>query len=78
LEPSIFTIQWFVCLFSNSLHVDIVKLVWDYLFIKGSTILFKVGLVVLDYCCKDLVKATDFSDAILIIEETLKGIKDLE
>jgi hypothetical protein len=52
--------------------------VWDYLFIKGSTILFKVGLVVLDYCCKDLVKATDFSDAILIIEETLKGIKDLE
>jgi hypothetical protein len=37
-----------------------------------------VGLVVLDYCCKDILKISDFSEAILIIEEKLKGIKDLE
>lgn len=52
--------------------MKLVKLIWDYLFLKGSTILFKVGLVVMEYCKQDLLKITGFEQAILIIEEKLK------
>eukprot|EP01103_Thecamoeba_quadrilineata_P013674 TRINITY_DN3862_c0_g1_i1.p1 TRINITY_DN3862_c0_g1~~TRINITY_DN3862_c0_g1_i1.p1 ORF type:complete len:230 (+),score=32.12 TRINITY_DN3862_c0_g1_i1:123-812(+) len=40
-------VQWFLCIFSNSLPITATLRVWDSLMLEGSKILFRVGLAAL-------------------------------
>jgi len=40
--------QWFVCLYTNNkINKVITKIIWDYLLIDGSIILFKAALAII-------------------------------
>ena len=59
-DTSLFSIQWFVCLFCKNLQSKLIEIVFDNLFIDGSIVLFKIGLVILKLLENEILKARDF------------------
>lgn len=59
-DTSLFSIQWFVCIFSKNLQGVLLDIVFDNLVIQGSSILFKIGLVLLKFLENEILKAKDF------------------
>eukprot|EP00947_MAST-08B_sp_MAST-8B-sp1_P000965 g965.t1 len=43
----VISLQWFLCLFVNTLPVDASLRVWDCFFLEGSTVLFRVAIALL-------------------------------
>jgi hypothetical protein len=44
LDSSLFTVQWVICLFANTLPHNLVVALWDRLFTEGPCLLFKACL----------------------------------
>lgn len=61
--------KWLVCLFVNNLPEDTEYLVWDLFFIKGSQVLFRVALTVLELMQDEILKADDFKQIYDIIDQ---------
>lgn len=77
-EPSVLVIQWFICLYVNTLKNNIAKVIFDHLFTDGNCILFKVALIILDYCEKPILGASEFPELIMCIEKNAKLINNAE
>lgn len=45
---NVFTMQWFLTLFSNCLPKPIVLRIWDLIFLEGNEILIRTGLAIWD------------------------------
>lgn len=71
LDPSLVSLQWFICLFSYNLQPEVCCIfykkcfkvsdeIWDHLFLEGSKMLFKAGLSILSLIEKNLLKCTGF------------------
>ncbi len=50
VHTGLFLTQWFVCLFTQNLQPDLLKVAWDHLLLKGNVALLKIALVVLELC----------------------------
>jgi hypothetical protein len=59
-DTSLFSIQWFVCVFCKNLSGSLLEIVLDNLVILGSEILFKTGLAILKILEPELLKTKDF------------------
>jgi hypothetical protein len=57
IDPSIFSIEWFVCIFTSSIPFYLVRLVWDRLIIEGMSALIKTGLILLGEFESQILKA---------------------
>lgn len=44
IELSLISIQWFLTLFSGSVHMKILLRIWDLFFYEGSVLLFRIAL----------------------------------
>ncbi|XP_027197964.2 TBC1 domain family member whacked-like [Dermatophagoides pteronyssinus] len=53
IEPEIYMTEWFMCIYSRSLPWPSVLRVWDMFLCEGLTILFKVGLYLVDSTLKN-------------------------
>jgi len=60
MDVSTITLQWFMCLFVNTLPLDVTLRVWDCLFLEGPKILFRAALNVLKLNEKAIKKADSF------------------
>ena len=76
LESSIINIQWFICLFCFSFNIEIVKSLWDMIFIQGFQIVFCIGLAIISIVKKKLFKIDDFVEALSRVESECKAISD--
>ena len=61
LDPSLVSLQWFVCLFSYNLQPEISDEIWDNFLVKGSKILFKAGLSIISLIEKNVMSCKEFS-----------------
>lgn len=61
-DTSLFSIQWFVCVFCKNLKGKLLEVVWDNLLIEGSVALFKVGLTILKILEGEIFKTQDFGN----------------
>jgi len=61
LDPSLVSLQWFVCLFSYNLQIDVSDSILDHLFLQGSKVLFKASLSIVSLLERELLKCPDFS-----------------
>jgi uncharacterized protein HemY len=52
--------------------------VWDHLLAEGSIALLKTGLVLLDYCQDDILRAKDFPEVIVLVEEATERLDDVQ
>jgi len=60
LDPSLVSLQWFICLFSYNLKPEVSDQIWDQLFLFGSKILFKAGLSMFTLIEKNILKCKEF------------------
>ena len=81
LDPSLFSVQWFVCMFSCSFDRDVVVRIWDIFFVEGSVFLFKVALGIIKLAKDIIINIDDFrkgyvDDEMRFIEEYTKSVHD--
>jgi len=60
LDPSLISLQWFICLFSYNLKNEVTDRIWDHLFLCGSKILFRAGLSIISLVEKSFLKCKEF------------------
>ena len=60
LDPAVIVFQWFVCLFSYSLPVQTSIRVWDLIFLKGSKMLIRFALAIIEIIKDRILEATEF------------------
>ena len=78
LEPMLFAVQWFVCIFSYNFPSDIVIRIWDIFFVEGLLFVFKVALSILFIYRKEILKITDFNEGISFCGKMAENIDDLD
>jgi len=66
------TVNWFLCLYVNSLPLEIELRVWDILFCEGSDIIFHTGLALLKIHEHRLANADNFEHVLNILKDTQK------
>ena len=71
LEPIL--VPWFLCLYINVLPLYTVCRVWDCLFWEGNTILFRIGLTMMNSKSKQILQADDFLNVYSILKRPLPG-----
>ncbi|KAL4450312.1 hypothetical protein ABPG74_009018 [Tetrahymena malaccensis] len=67
--------QWIVCLFTQALDDSLLLVIFNHLFTKGSVIIFKVCLVLINYCEKEILKSEGL-EVVKKVENKLKDWKD--
>ncbi|CAD8104955.1 unnamed protein product [Paramecium primaurelia] len=77
LEANFYAIQWFVCLFTPNLHIDIVKEIWMRVMVQGNRALIASGIAILFIFEKDLLKFSDFGDLLEFFKKNLKEYKNI-
>jgi hypothetical protein len=79
---SVSSIPWFICLFAATLENEVVARIWDFMFLYGSCVLFRVGLGVLRRVEMVAVKAGSASSGdlrgFLATELKLVTVADVE
>ncbi len=60
LDPSLVSLQWFVCLFSYNLQPEVSDAIWDHLFLLGSKALFRAALAIVSLIERNLLKCSEF------------------
>lgn len=76
LDLALIAFQWFVCLFTYNLPEVTSLKVWDLLFIKGSKILFRVALAIIEMMRNDILSSEDFSELFLVLDRVPKTMDD--
>eukprot|EP01132_Coremiostelium_polycephalum_P005103 gene5103-6351_t len=63
----VFSMEWFLCLFSTSLPPQLFLIIWDNLFLRKSRVLFEIALSLIELFESDLMLAKSHSDVALIL-----------
>ncbi|CAK65037.1 unnamed protein product (macronuclear) [Paramecium tetraurelia] len=77
LEANFYAIQWFVCLFTPNLHIDIVKEIWMRVMVQGNRALIASAIAILFIFEKDLLKFSDFGDLLEFFKKSLKEYNNI-
>ncbi|EAR98576.2 rab-GTPase-TBC domain protein (macronuclear) [Tetrahymena thermophila SB210] len=56
IDTSIILTHWLVCLFTNSVQKQVLQVIWDHLFAKGSVALFKASLIFFEICQEEILQ----------------------
>jgi len=60
MDPSLVSMQWFICLYTQNIQPEVADTLWDHMFLQGSKILFKAGLAMLCLLEKNILKCNEF------------------
>ena len=66
--------KWFICLFVNHLPLECELAVWDLFFIKGSSLLFSVGLTLFQLMQSDILRCQDDGDVFMFMKDVGKAV----
>lgn len=72
LDFALISFQWFVCLLTSNLQLDIAESIWDFLFLEGTVSIFRAALAILNLLEADLLKQTEFNELYIILG---KGVR---
>ena len=78
VEPVLFAVQWFLCIFSYNLPVESVIRVWDVFFCEGHKYLFSLGLAVLKIYRKTIFGFDNFNFAAEFLGTMSNNLKDFD
>jgi hypothetical protein len=74
IESCLFTVQWFICMFSFNFDRDVVCLIWDAIFLHGHSISFSVGICALSIIKESIMTQKDFVVTLAVIEQGCRNI----
>ena len=72
------TLQWFLCLFVNTLRPEVTLRIWDIFFNEGDKVLFKIALALFKQVERKLMEATDWGTLLGIIRNIGNDIVDAD
>lgn len=72
-DPMFFSLNWFICLYTDKLSERVSLSILDFLFIRGSTILQNVGLAILLLLKPRILACQDFCKQFAINTFTCRG-----
>lgn len=72
------TVQWFLCMFVNTLRPEVCLRVWDIFFNEGSKVLFKIAIALFKHAEKKILHATDWGSLLGIIRNIGSDIVDAD
>ena len=75
VESSLFTVQWFICMFSFNFQRHILIQLWDLIFINGYTSIFQIGLGTLWLLRQEIKRKKDF---VQVLEGVEKGCREID
>jgi Rab-GTPase-TBC domain len=76
VESSLFTVQWFICLYSFTFSKQFTAQIWDLIFLKGPNVIFQIGLAALWILRKDILSKKDFVQILDGIECGCRNMTD--
>jgi hypothetical protein len=78
LDPTVFAVQWFICILSYNLPAALVIRVWDIFFIDGIVFLFKIALAILYIYRKEILAFTDMNEGFAFCGTMASNVDDID
>uniref|UniRef100_A0A7S3G279 Uncharacterized protein n=1 Tax=Palpitomonas bilix TaxID=652834 RepID=A0A7S3G279_9EUKA len=78
LDIGIFTLEWFLCLFSKTFPSETVFRLWDCFFYEGKKVLFRFAFAAFKYLEHDLLRARSAAEVFVLIQSSLERVFDAE
>uniref|UniRef100_A0A0N5B4F3 Rab-GAP TBC domain-containing protein n=1 Tax=Strongyloides papillosus TaxID=174720 RepID=A0A0N5B4F3_STREA len=69
VEPELYMVEWFLCLYSRTFPINVVLRLWDVLFCEGHKIIFKTALVLIKHI---FMKKISNPDTVTILQRFKK------
>ncbi|XP_023719793.1 TBC1 domain family member 2B isoform X3 [Cryptotermes secundus] len=78
VDISLVTFNWFLCIFIDSLPVDLFLQVWDAFLFEGSKVLFRYALAVLKLNEAEVMKQTDYVSILMTLKNRVENTVDFD
>lgn len=78
VDISLVTFNWFLCIFVDSLPVELFMRVWDAFWFEGSKVLFRYALAVLKLNEAEVLKQTDYVTILTTMKNRVEDLNDIE
>lgn len=77
VDPTMLSLNWFLCVFVDSLPVNTYLHIWDAFLFEGSKVLFRYALAVLSYMEEKLMKQTDYMSIFNTFRAEVSSLTDV-
>jgi hypothetical protein len=78
IDIALVCLEWFLCLFVNTLPIETVLRLWDNLFVEGSRILFKAALALFRIHSKEILNCEDSEEIYNVLRKMGNEAFDIE
>ncbi len=78
LQLPLITVQWFMCLFVNTLKPEVTLRIWDMFLNEGSKVLFRIAAALFKVHEKELLAVTDAGDLFTTLRKIGKDVVDAD
>jgi len=78
LQLPLITVQWFTCLFVNTLRPEVALRIWDMFFAEGSKVIFRISMALFKHSEAKILAAKDASELFLVLRNLGHDIVDAD
>ena len=78
LQLPIITVQWFLCLFINTLRPEVSLRIWDMFLNEGNKVLFRISMALFKSAQKEILAAKDPGDLFVTLRNIGTNIVDVD
>lgn len=76
IDPSLYCVQWLVCIFAYTFRREVVMRIWDVFFVEGAAFLFRVGLGLMHLLRDDLLQIDSEEELIVMLKKVAMRVGD--
>ena len=78
VDPALFSLNWFLCLFVDTLPVNTYLHIWDAFLFEGSKVLFRYALAILKSVEAKLLQQTDYMGLFSTFKTEVESLTDVK
>jgi len=78
VDPALFTLNWFLCVFVDTMPVKTYLHIWDAFLFEGSKVLFRYAIAVFKYMENTLLKQGDYMSIYNTLRDGLEYLSDIQ
>ena len=76
VDPALFTLNWFLCVFVDTVPVKTYLHIWDAFLFEGSKVLFRYAIAIFKYMESGLLKQGDYMSIYNTLRDGLEYLTD--
>lgn len=78
VDPALFTLNWFLCVFVDTVPVKTYLHIWDAFLFEGSKVLFRYAIAIFKYMESALLKQADYMSIYNTLRDGLEYLSDTQ